>query len=104
MRCTDLAAMANRAPTSSAHKRNWIHVRDHCRGIVLALEEGAREQVCHLGAGSGAGDSAENLELVRSLCDAVDATFQGDPSVVRAVSTLRRCPWRAIAITHRVCR
>jgi dTDP-glucose 4,6-dehydratase len=63
-------------------QRNWIHVRDHCHGITLVLENGECEQVYHLGAGAGAGDALENLELVQKLCSAIDAAFAADPSLI----------------------
>lgn len=45
------------------HVRDWIHVEDHCSGIVLALERGARGRVYNLG-----GDAErENLAVVRQV-------------------------------------
>ncbi len=49
------------------HQRNWIHVRDHCRGIERVLESGMPAQVYHLGAAPGAGDAVENRALVQKL-------------------------------------
>lgn len=43
--------------------RDWIHVEDHCTGIVLALERGAAGRVYNLG-----GDAErENLAVVRQV-------------------------------------
>lgn len=48
--------------------RDWIHVRDHCRGVLLALEKGSP------GASYCFGGDAErnNLDLVRSICEILD--------------------------------
>ena len=48
--------------------RDWIHVQDHCAGLLLALERG------RIGATYCFGGSAErsNLELVRSICGELD--------------------------------
>ncbi len=46
-----------------SHSRDWIHVEDHNRGVLLALERGRPGQVYHLGARS----ERSNLELVRSV-------------------------------------
>ncbi len=43
--------------------RDWIHVSDHCRGLVLALERGRDGEVYNLG---GECERA-NLEVVRTL-------------------------------------
>jgi dTDP-glucose 4,6-dehydratase len=43
--------------------RDWIHVEDHCRGVLAALESGAAGQVYNFG-----GDSErQNLEVVREI-------------------------------------
>jgi dTDP-glucose 4,6-dehydratase len=48
--------------------RDWIHVQDHCRGILLALEKGTR------GATYCFGGNAErnNLDVVHGICDHLD--------------------------------
>jgi len=44
--------------------RDWIHVEDHCRGIVVVAERGRTGEVYNLG-----GDSErENIEIVRAIC------------------------------------
>jgi dTDP-glucose 4,6-dehydratase len=43
--------------------RDWIHVEDHCRGLVAALEQGRRGQVYNFGASS----ERRNLEIVRGV-------------------------------------
>lgn len=44
-------------------RRDWIHVEDHCRGVLAALERGASGAVYNLGGGS----ERENIEVVRQI-------------------------------------
>lgn len=45
--------------------RDWIHVKDHCRGIQCALERGREGEVYNFG-----GDSeVRNIDVVRSILD-----------------------------------
>lgn len=43
--------------------RDWIHVEDHCRGILAALERGQPGRVYNLGASA----ERSNLETVRAI-------------------------------------
>jgi dTDP-glucose 4,6-dehydratase len=48
--------------------RDWLHVEDHCAGILLALEQGTPGEKYNIG-----GDNARtNLEVVDTLCDVLD--------------------------------
>ena len=48
--------------------RDWIHVEDHCAGILLALEKGkSGESYCF-----GGNAERTNLAVVEALCDLVD--------------------------------
>ena len=58
--------------------REWIHVYDHCRALILVAEEGAAGRVYNIGSGA----ELSNVELVRLLAGM--AGFLGDP--VRFVS------------------
>lgn len=50
------------------HVRDWIHVEDHCAGVLLALEKGAtRRAYCF-----GGHREEKNLELARRLCRILD--------------------------------
>lgn len=60
------------------HIRDWIHVHDHCRGIIRALERGRPGAVYHFGAG----EERTNLELVRTLLEILDL----DASRIRHVA------------------
>jgi len=44
--------------------RDWLHVRDHCSGIWLALTRGRCGEHYNIGGGG----ERTNLEIVRSLC------------------------------------
>lgn len=50
--------------------RNWIHVEDHCAGILAALEHGRPGEVYNLGGD----DELDNLSLVRRLLDLTGAS------------------------------
>jgi len=48
--------------------RDWLHVEDHCRGILMTLESGQPGRKYNLG-----GDAERtNLEIVDALCDMVE--------------------------------
>jgi dTDP-glucose 4,6-dehydratase len=51
------------------HVRDWLHVVDHCAGLLLVLSEG------RVGESYNIGGSCErtNLQVVDSLCDALEA-------------------------------
>jgi dTDP-glucose 4,6-dehydratase len=55
------------------HRRDWLHVADHCRGIDLILHHGEPGATYNIGGGC----EAENLKLVHLLCRVIDETFQG---------------------------
>jgi dTDP-glucose 4,6-dehydratase len=43
--------------------RDWIHVEDHCRGLLAALEQGADGEVYNFGASS----ERHNIDIVRQV-------------------------------------
>lgn len=45
--------------------RDWIHVQDHCRGIISALEKGLIGQTYHFGGNS----ELSNLELIDKIIE-----------------------------------
>ena len=49
------------------HRRDWLHVDDHCRGIQLALTSGRPGRVYHVGGGT----ELTNRDLTLRLVDAV---------------------------------
>lgn len=52
--------------------RDWLHVDDHCSGIVLALLKGSPGEVYHIGGGT----ELTNRELTRKLVDACGADWE----------------------------
>ena len=51
--------------------RDWLHVEDHCRAIVLALTRGVSGEVYNIG-----GDcETTNMQIVRTICSLMDAAF-----------------------------
>ncbi|MGA9526332.1 MAG: dTDP-glucose 4,6-dehydratase [Myxococcaceae bacterium] len=43
--------------------RDWLHVEDHCAGLLLALEKGRAGEVYNIGGGA----ERKNLEIVRGI-------------------------------------
>ncbi|WP_223633538.1 dTDP-glucose 4,6-dehydratase [Corallococcus sp. EGB] len=50
------------------HVRDWLHVEDHCQGLLLALERGRAGQVYNLGGGA----ERKNLDLVKGILAALE--------------------------------
>jgi dTDP-glucose 4,6-dehydratase len=53
-----------------ANVRDWLHVEDHCAGLLLVLEKGRPGEKYNLGGGN----ERTNLEIVDRLCDALELT------------------------------
>jgi dTDP-glucose 4,6-dehydratase len=49
--------------------RDWLHVEDHCAGILLVLATGRPGEKYNIGGGN----ERTNLEIVDRVCDAVEA-------------------------------
>jgi len=49
--------------------RDWLHVEDHCAGILLVLAKGKPGAKYNIGGGN----ERTNLEVVDGVCDAVEA-------------------------------
>ena len=49
--------------------RDWIHVGDHCKGVLLAIEKGHPGGVYCFGGNS----ERTNIELVHQICEILDA-------------------------------
>ncbi|MDQ7908629.1 dTDP-glucose 4,6-dehydratase [Phytohabitans sp. ZYX-F-186] len=52
--------------------RDWLHVRDHCRGIALVQDKGRPGEVYHIGGGT----ELTNRELTERLVEACGATWE----------------------------
>jgi dTDP-glucose 4,6-dehydratase len=48
--------------------RDWLHVEDHCRGILLVLEKAAPGSKYNIGGGN----ERTNLQIVDALCEALE--------------------------------
>src|SRR5437762_12179862 len=49
--------------------RDWLHVDDHCAGLLLVLAKGRVGEKYNIGGGS----ERTNLQVVDALCDVLDA-------------------------------
>jgi dTDP-glucose 4,6-dehydratase len=54
--------------------RDWLHVEDHARALQRILERGRPGEKYNVGARS----ERQNIDLVRSVCDALDALAPGE--------------------------
>jgi dTDP-glucose 4,6-dehydratase len=59
-------------------RRDWIHVEDHCRGLLAALERGRAGEVYNFGGAA----ERENIEVVRSVVEETGA----DPALIAHVT------------------
>jgi len=50
--------------------RDWLHVADHCAGLLLVLREGKPGEKYNIGGGN----ERTNLEIVDCICDTLDET------------------------------
>lgn len=48
--------------------RDWIHVEDHCRGVMRVFEDGELGEVYNIGADA----ERENIQIVEGICDILD--------------------------------
>jgi dTDP-glucose 4,6-dehydratase len=59
--------------------RDWLYVEDHARGIDLVLREGRLGESYNIG---GHNEWA-NIDIVKLVCNLVDAAFSRDPSLIK---------------------
>ena len=62
--------------------RDWLHVEDHCAGLLLVLAKGRAGEKYNVGGGN----ERTNLEIVDLICDTVDELRPG-PTSRRALKT-----------------
>ena len=55
--------------------RDWLHVEDHCAGLLLVLAKGRPGEKYNIGGGN----ERTNLEIVDRICDALE-TLRPAPS------------------------
>jgi dTDP-glucose 4,6-dehydratase len=65
--------------------RDWLHVDDHCRGLLLALAKGRAGEKYNIGGGN----ERTNLQVVDAICDTLDALRPRDGSY-RSLKTFVR--------------
>ncbi len=65
--------------------RDWLHVDDHCDAVVKVIEHGRAGQSYNIGGNH----ETRNIDLVRRLCDLVDAAFVAQPDLAER---FRECP------------
>src|SRR4051812_30089201 len=75
--------------------RDWLHVSDHCRAIELIIEQGRVGEVYNIGGRA----EAENLGLVRSLCEIAEQAFAERPQLAEPYPA---CPRTNIAALIRM--
>jgi dTDP-glucose 4,6-dehydratase len=59
--------------------RDWLHVEDHCRGIAAVIQQGQAGETYNIGGGA----ELPNLEVIDTLCAAVDQAFAADPGLAK---------------------
>lgn len=63
--------------------RDWLHVQDHCEALLTILEKGTLGETYVIG-----GDNEQpNLEIIRRICEAVDAQLQRAPGTTSQLIT-----------------
>ena len=50
--------------------RDWLHVEDHCAGVLTAIERGVAGEKYNIGGGS----ERTNLQVVEGICSALEAS------------------------------
>jgi dTDP-glucose 4,6-dehydratase len=62
--------------------RDWLHVEDHCAGLLLALERGRPGEKYNIGGSN----ERTNLQVIDALCEALEASYpaQSNPAVQAA--------------------
>ncbi len=55
--------------------RDWLHVDDHCRGILLVLEGGGAGEIYNIGGGTELTNKELTYRLLQ-LCDKTDASIE----------------------------
>jgi dTDP-glucose 4,6-dehydratase len=60
--------------------RDWLYVKDHCRGIELVLLDGVIGETYNIGGNN----EWNNLDIVHLLCERLDARFSANPDLATA--------------------
>ncbi|QLC21344.1 dTDP-glucose 4,6-dehydratase [Parasphingopyxis sp. CP4] len=62
------------------HRRDWLHVSDHCRAIESIIDHASAGETYNIGGGA----ELANLDLIDRLCTVMDRAFAADPSLAEA--------------------
>jgi dTDP-glucose 4,6-dehydratase len=57
--------------------RDWLYVRDHCRGIERVLDKGRLGETYNLGGNS----ERKNIDVVKGICRHINNIFGKDPKL-----------------------
>jgi dTDP-glucose 4,6-dehydratase len=57
--------------------RDWLYVRDHCRGIERVLEKGRIGETYNLGGNA----ERKNIDVVKAICAHINKIFGADPKI-----------------------
>lgn len=57
--------------------RDWLHVEDHCRGIMAVIDRGRPGETYNIGGGA----ELPNLAVIDTLCRTIDQAFAADPGL-----------------------
>jgi len=62
--------------------RDWLYVKDHCEGILLALQRGRPGEKYNIGGGN----ERTNLQIIDALCESLEAALPAasNPALARA--------------------
>ena len=74
----------------AGHVRDWLHVDDHCAGILLVLRKGRAGEKYNVGGGN----ERTNLQIVDRICDVLEALWPA-PSKP-ALKSARVASYRAL--------
>ena len=69
--------------------RDWLHVEDHCDGILLVLKDGRVGEKYNIGGGS----ERTNVDVVDQVCEALERL---SPSSANPALKDRRLPYKAL--------
>ena len=63
--------------------RDWLYVKDHCKGLLLAYEKGKAGEVYNIGGKN----ELSNLQLVKMICDTMDPLLEKEHGTCQKLIT-----------------
>lgn len=67
--------------------RDWLYVKDHCRGIELILQKGRIGETYNIGGNN----EKTNIEIVKLVCNLVDECFASDQTLAKLYTKAPPC-------------